>query len=344
MSERRTVAVIIVNYNTRDLLRACLASVEASKPLAAQSGLQIDTVIVDSASSDGSAEMVAAEFPHARLVAHEQNLGFSAGNNLGLKLLGFAVESMFDLPTQIRPDPPESQPDFVLLLNPDAELCGDALIRMAHFLIETPTAGGCGANLHYADGSFQHGAFRLPSIGQVLLDLFPLEGVRGAHRLHHSRFNGRYLAKLWQGDDPFEVEFVLGAALMARGSLIDEVGGLDEGFFMYCEEMDWCVRLTQTGHPFYAVPTANVLHHAGASSKQVRWPMVVQLWRSRLQFYQKHAKLYPSWYRNALRVVTRSGFRRKLRQAAIHAQSAQAELPKLEAEIDAYTEILEIYE
>lgn len=343
MSNRSTVAVIVVNYNTRDLLRACLASVDASKPLAADAGLQIDTVVVDSASSDGSAEMVATEFPRARLVAHDQNLGFSAGNNLGLKLLGFAVDTQTELPITELPNPPIVQPDFVLLLNPDAELCGDALIRMAQFLIETPTAGGCGANLHYADGSFQHGAFRLPSIGQVLLDLYPLAGVRGAHRLHSSRLNGRYPTKLWQGDEPFEVEFVLGAALMARGSLIDQVGGLDEGFFMYCEEMDWCVRLAQTGHPFYAVPTASVLHHAGASSNQVRWPMVVQLWRSRLRFYKKHAKLYPSWYQNLLRVVTNNGFRRKLRQVQKEAQSAQAEFPKIEAEIDAYNEILEIY-
>ena len=340
MSRLVKVSVIVVSYNTCDLLRACLQSITPQKD-GLGDDTEVDIVVVDSASPDDSAKMVATDFPHVRLLALAENVGFSAGNNLGLKLLGFDVESAVSLPADSVPNLPSDQPDFVLLLNPDAELVEDALIRMAQFLVERPTAGACGAHLHYADGSFQHGAFRLPSLGQLLLDLFPLSGVRGAHRLHDSRINGRYPARQWNGDKPFVVDFVLGAAMMVRGSLIDQVGGLDEGYFMYCEEMDWSVRLAQAGHPVYAVPTARVLHHAGKSSSQVRWPMVVQLWRSRSRFYAKHRALYPAGYAKILRVVMKSGLSRKARQANARFERGEIVQADLQAELDAYAEIRE---
>ena len=204
---------------------------------------------------------------------------------------------------------------MVLLLNPDAELLGDALMRLARFLATTPSAGICGARLQYGDGSFQHGAFRFPGLAQVFLDLFPLEGVRGAHRLHDSRLNGRYPAAKWRGDTPFPVDFVLGAALCIRRETIERIGGLDDGYFMYCEEMDWCLRCRQAGWQVYALPAAQVMHHAGQSSRQVRWDAYERLWRSRLRFYAKHRAAYPPGYLTLLRGLLRMGAAWRSRQA-----------------------------
>jgi GT2 family glycosyltransferase len=105
------------------------------------------------------------------------------------------------------------------------------------------------------------------------------------------------------------VDFVLGAALMVRGAAIEQVGGLDTDFFLYCEEMDWCLRLAEAGWVTLAVPGARVIHHEGQSTRQVRWPAYVRLWRSRLRFYQKHARRYPPGYLWWVRALVRVGMR-----------------------------------
>jgi GT2 family glycosyltransferase len=296
------LVVVVISFNTCCLLAACLRSVLAT-PLPPGDRLQV--VVVDNASRDGSAEKVAAEFPAVDLIASPVNLGFTGGNNLALHRLGFAVPPPAGAPEGTAPA--GARPDAVLLLNADAALQGDALLRLARCLEEHPQAGACGAHLRYADGSFQHGAFTFPTLAQIALDLFPLAGVRGAHRLHDSRVNGRYPARLWRGAAPFRVDFVLGAALMMRGAALDQVGGLDDGFFMYCEEMDWCLRLAEAGWQVYAVPDAFVVHHAGQSSRQVRWEAFERLWRSRLRFFRKHARHYPPGYVAAVRGLVRLG-------------------------------------
>jgi GT2 family glycosyltransferase len=186
---------------------------------------------------------------------------------------------------------------------------------MALFLATTPSAGICGPRLQYGDGDFQHGAFRFPGLTQVLLDLFPLEGIRGAHRLHGSRLNGRYPASAWHGRAPFAVDFVLGAALCIRREVIERIGGLDDGYFMYCEEMDWCLRCRQAGWGVYALPIAVVVHHAGQSSRQVRWDAYERLWRSRVRFYQKHRAAYPPGFLTVLRGLLRMTAAWRSRQA-----------------------------
>ena len=206
-------------------------------------------------------------------------------------------------------------PDAVLLLNPDTEVDDHALLQMVLALADNPQAGACGAHLAYGDGRFQHGAFRFPSLTQLIFDLFPLHRVRGFHRLYDSLINGRYPQQLWQGNRPFVVDFVLGAALMVRADAIRQVGGLDDAYFMYCEEMDWCLRLHQAGWGVVAVPTAHVVHHEGQSSRQVRWPSFVRLWRSRLRFYAKYPALYPRGYLFVVRMIVRSAMLWRQRQA-----------------------------
>jgi N-acetylglucosaminyl-diphospho-decaprenol L-rhamnosyltransferase len=259
--------VVVVSYNVRDLLRACLAGTYAS--LARSPELDAIVWVVDNASSDGSAGMVAAEFPQVRLIPSQENLGFAGGNNLVLRRLRFGDEN--------------GRPRFALLLNPDAEPLDDAIGRMASFLWEHPEVGGAGPLLSYPDGSFQHGAFRFPDLRQLWFDLFPPR----PRRLLDTRLNGRYARSSYESGQPFPVDFCLGAALMVRSVAIRAVGLLDEGYFMYAEEVDWCWRMRRGGWPMYCVPAARVIHHAGASTQQFRAQSFVNLWRSRRRLYQR---------------------------------------------------------
>jgi len=334
------LAIVILSYNTCDLLRNCLRSVFVSAA-ASVAQLSVDVIVVDNASPDGSANMVAAEFPHAYLIAAQENLGYTGGNNLALNLLGFTVAAPYAAAHQL-PNLPAKLPAAVLLLNADTEILGDALWQMAKCLHDRPEAGACGANLQYGDGRFQHGAFRFPSLFQVALDLFPLVGLPGAHRIHNSWLNGRYPQARWQANTSFRVDFVLGAALMVRGVAIQQVGGLDDEFFLYCEEMDWCLRLAAAGWPVYAVPTAHVIHYEGQSSRQVRWSAYVRLWRSRFRFYAKHHSRYPHGYLRWLRGLLRIGL--VWRKIAAQRRFASGKLTgeELQAELDAYRVIAQL--
>ncbi|MCX6044185.1 MAG: glycosyltransferase family 2 protein [Chloroflexi bacterium] len=332
------LAVIIVSYNTRDLLRSCLYSVLDSAALSADQ-LAVDVIVVDNASRDDSIAMVAAEFPQIHLVASPNNLGYTGGNNLALKLLGFNVTDPVAPAASI---PVPQFPDFVLLLNPDTEIVGNALAQMANCLRDQPELGACGANLRYGQGQFQHGAFRFPSLFQVALDFFPLTGLPGVHRLHNSRFNGRYPAQLWRGMTPFPVDFVLGAALMVRGAAIQQVGGLDPEFFMYCEEMDWCFRLKAAGWAIYAVPTAHVIHYEGQSSRQVRWSAYERLWRSRFRFYAKHQAYYFPAHLALVRLLVRLGIGQKIWRAQRRFAQGQVTGEALQTELAAYAKITQL--
>jgi len=329
------LTVVVVSYNVVALLRNCLHSVIASAAHSAQ-WLSVDVVVVDNASQDDSAAMVAAEFPDVRLITSETNLGFTGGNNLALHSLGFASagDELTDPPI---PSPQSLIPDFILLLNPDTRVEADALGQMAAFLCDNPTAGAVGAHLSYGDGSFQHGAFQFPGLVQVALDLLPLADLPGVcrfvPRLLGSPLNGRYARTLWEGKRHFPVDFVLGAALMMRGKAIGQVGVLDDGYFMYCEEMDWCLRLQDAGWSVYALPTARIIHLEAQSSRQARWGVFERLWRSRFRFYQKQRVHYSSSFLPRLRLLVRIGVwmrsglaRRRFAQGRLSGQLLEREL------------------
>jgi N-acetylglucosaminyl-diphospho-decaprenol L-rhamnosyltransferase len=296
-----SLAVVVVSYNVRDLLRACLSATFAS--LARSPELEATVHVVDNASRDGSAEMVAREFPHVHLTASPDNLGFAGGNNRVMRHLGF------DAP---------AAPDFALLLNPDAEPLGDAIGQMARFLRERKDAGAAGAQLQYADGSFQHGAFAFPGLLQLWFDLFPPR----PRRLLDTRLNGRYSRALYDAGRPFPVDFALGAALMARREAIAAAGLLDEGYFMYAEEVDWCWRMRNAGWRCYCVPSARVIHHAGASSSQFRSRSMRNLWRSRKRLYER---FYGPAKRSAAAGIVRLGMAAEKRRARAATTPAERE-------------------
>jgi N-acetylglucosaminyl-diphospho-decaprenol L-rhamnosyltransferase len=257
------LALVTVSYNTRDLLAECLQSVLAGLR---HSGLVGQIWVVDNASTDGSADMVRRRFPTVHLVAHDENLGFAAANNLALQRMGFGVAL---------------QPRHVLFLNPDTRVLGDALGTLVRFLDASPQAGAAGARLVHADGSFQHSAFAFPGLRQVFLDFFPLHP-----RLQNSRWNGRYSRKLYQAGKPFVVDHPLGAALMVRGITLAQVGGFDERYFMYCEEIDLCRRIKDRGWEIYCVPEAEIVHLVAQSTQQFRNRMFVALWQSRFLMFE----------------------------------------------------------
>ncbi len=315
-------AVIVVNYNTSALLRGCLQSIAAA---ARYAGTDAAVWVVDNASSDDSVAMLAAEFPYVNVIALPRNIGFTGGNNMALAALGFSAPVPPDLLAHLRTNQrPTSQPDYVLLLNPDAELTVGALRQFERMMAHFPRAGICGAYLQYGDGRFQHGAFRFPNLAQVALDVFPPAGLPGANRLYDSGVNGRYPLARWEQFDPFPVDFVLGAAMFVRSAAILETGVLDPDFWMYCEEMDWCMRMHARGWEVYAAPQVRVIHHEAQSSRQVRWWAYARLWKSRFLFYARHRDHYPPGHLAAVRQLVRVSVARQRR--AIESQFARGEI------------------
>ena len=313
------LAVITVSYNTRDLLADCLASVLASL---AQSGLAGEVWVVDNASADGSAAMVSQRFPQVRLIAHDQNLGFAGGNNLALQRMGFRPSGQQVQGMNYR---------HVLFLNPDTRVGGDALGTMARFLGETPAAGAVGARLVHGDGSFQHSAFAFPGLAQIFLDLFPLH-----HRLLDSRLNGRYPRALYEAGQPFRVDHPLGAAMMVRTETLARVGGFDERYFMYCEEIDLCRRIKSAGWEIYCLPQAEIVHLVGQSTRQFRDRMYVALWRSRFLMFETHKGAAFRW---AARRLVHLGLWAETRRTEAAFRRGEIDATQLEARLAAYQEV-----
>jgi GT2 family glycosyltransferase len=281
-TERADVGVVIVSYNTRDLLDRCLTSLGSELrrvPLSA------DVRVVDNASQDGSADMVQARHPDVSVRQLPENIGFAAANNTVLD--EWSEDEL-------------AAPEWVLILNPDTEVRPAAIATLVDVMSAEPTAAVAGPRLEYPDGRFQHGAFRFPGFAQTVLDLFPID------RLMDTSLNGRYPRSRYERRRPFAVDFPLGACMLVRGSALADVGPMDDGFFMYCEEIDWCRRFRDAGYDVLCVPEAVVAHHAGASTGQFRGAMLAQLWRSRLRYFQKHE---PPARRALLRATVRCGLR-----------------------------------
>mgnify|MGYP005838077505 CR=1 FL=1 len=288
------LAVVIVTWNTRDLVLGALRSLQAD--LSAH-GPQAAIWVVDNASTDDTVEAIQADFPQAHVIASDKNLGFAAGNNLALRALGFDNDGVGS----------ERLPQAVFLLNPDTVVHMGATRTLYEALFARPGVGLVGARLSYADGAFQHSAFRFPGIWQAVVDLFPVPG-----RLYESALNGRYPRRLYEAGLPFPVDHTLGATMMIRGEVLRQVGLFDERFFMYCEEIDLSMRIRRAGWDIYCVPGAHITHLEGRSTSQVRPQSFLNLWRSRYRLYEKH---YSPLKVALLRQIVRLGMRRKIAQA-----------------------------
>ncbi|MFN3337534.1 MAG: glycosyltransferase family 2 protein [Thermomicrobium sp.] len=250
------LSVVIVTWNVRGLLPACLESLHADLKA---SGLESEVLVVDNGSSDGTVELVAERFPFVQLIALGENRGFAAANNIG-----FA----------------RSHGRAILLLNPDTEVLPGAITWLWRALYAAPHVGLVGARLLNSDGSLQSAGYRFPGYVQNLLDFFPIHP-----RLLGSRLNGRFGPG--DGLTPFAVDHPLGACMMVRREVVQEVGGLDEGYFYYSEEIDWCRRIRAAGWTILTAPAALVVHHAGGSTRQVSEASFLQLHRSRARYFAR---------------------------------------------------------
>jgi hypothetical protein len=323
-------AIIIVNWNVRDMLAACLRSVEADLTASQLSG---QVWVVDNASTDDSVAMLRRDFPQVQLIASDKNLGFAGGNNAALRAIGFADKP----PSPLREGAGGEidLPEAVLLLNPDTEVHPGALRALFDFLKNNPRVGIVGARLIYGNGSFQHSVFAFPGLWQLAIELLPLPG-----RLAESRLNGRYPRSAYESGRPFRVGHPLGAAMCVRREAIQQAGLLDERYQMYVEEIDWSKRIVSASWEAYCVPAAEITHFGGQSTNQVQISSFINLWSSRRQFYRKHYHPLKFWLATQ---IVRMGMRRKAvvdSQAAGRGELSQAELAQ---RLSSYKQVINIW-
>jgi GT2 family glycosyltransferase len=285
------LAVVIVTWNVRDLVEDALDSLFADL---ATSHLTSEVYVVDSASTDGTVDLIRSTFLQVNLITNAQNLGFGAANNLALRQIGFGRASA------------ESLPKAVYLLNPDTITQLGATQALYDALFASSRIGLVGANLTYGDGSFQHGAFSFPGLRQLWVEFFPTPG-----RLYESSFNGRYPREKYNSQTPFAVDFVLGATMMLKREVIEQTGMFDQQYFMYCEEIDWAWRIHNAGWEVYSVPSAHVIHLGGQSASQIRAQSLKYLWTSRLLLFDKY---FSPVKRFLARKMVAYGMKSKLRQ------------------------------
>jgi GT2 family glycosyltransferase len=259
------LSIVVVTWNTRELVLACLASIEAE--LDAGDGspqLAIETCVVDNGSSDGSVEAIRRRFPWVRVVSLPRNVGFAAGTNAGLRVLRGRT---------------------VLLLNSDAQLVRGVLRRCVEHLDAHPDVGVVGPQLLNPDGSKQNSIHNFPILATELVP----KGV------FQYLFRRRFPSRRWAGDEPIDVEAVAGAALFLRACLLRDVGPLPEDYFFFLEETDWCLCVRAAGWRVVHLPSAFVVHLSGGSSKR-RSPALtrIEYHRSLYRFFRKYRGRIPS--------------------------------------------------
>lgn len=269
------LGIVIVNYNTRDLLRDCLQSLPD-----AYRGLACRTIVVDNNSSDGSADMVRNAFPDVVTLEPGRNGGYAFANNLGLRELGFrvgynAVEG-------------EAPPRYALLLNPDTVVPADGLTRMVAFMDANPDVGVVGVKLVRQDGSFDRACRR--SFPTPEVSFYRLTGL--SRLFPHSRRFGRYNLSYLSVDEQADVDAVVGAFMLMRGEALQGAGLLDEAFFMYGEDLDLCYRIKALGWRVVYNPSVVVLHVKGASSRQASRRSINAFYDAMRIFHHKHYRAH----------------------------------------------------
>ena len=253
------LSIVIVSWNVQALLERCLLSLTKHQ---GQHALQCEIIVVDNASTDGSAEMVRRLFPMVRLIDSPDNLGFSRANNLGIS---------------------RSVGRHLLLINPDAEVIGDSLATMVRYLDQAPDVGAVGPRILFPDGTVQPSRRRFPTLATAFLESTLLQ-----HWLPRNRVLNRYYVQDRPDDQEQVVDWMIGACLCIRRSTWDQVGPLDEDLFMYSEELDWFRRLQAEGWRAVYLPSARVVHHEGQSSQQVIAERHIHFQSSKVHYFHKH--------------------------------------------------------
>jgi len=251
------VSVIIVSWNARNYLEQCLTSLTEEV-----CRCSMEIIVVDNASADGSPECVESRFPHVRLIRSGANLGFAKGNNLGIA---------------------HSKGRYLCLVNSDVKVLKDCITRLVDYCEQHPHVGMVGPRIMGGDGKLQRSCRGFPGLWNMLcralaLDtLFPRAGAFCGYALSH-----------WSHDTTTPVDILSGCFWLVRRDAVDQLGGLDEGFFMYGEDMDWCRRFWSGGWSLIFVPDAVAIHYGGASSANAPVRFAVELQKADLRYWRKH--------------------------------------------------------
>lgn len=251
------LSILIISYNTRELLQACLESVYA------QLGeLDAEVIVVDNASHDDSVAMVRERFPQVRLIENAENRGFAAANNQG-----FAVVSG----------------RYVLLLNSDTRVLDDVLPASVRYMDAHNDVGAMGCRVLNPDGSLQLTCSQTPGLVNMLLL------TTGLCRLDWPRWLGRYEMKHWLRDDERDVDVIYGCYMLVRREVLETVGPLDEDFFFFGEETDWCKRMWDAGWKLRLAPVGEIIHHGSASAISLGHERDVMLTNGLVRYHVKHS-------------------------------------------------------
>ena len=263
------VSVILLTRNTRQQTREAIESV-----LSSADSLTKEILVIDNASTDDTPQVLPKLFPQIRYSRMERNLGFARGVNFAAR---------------------EAQGDFLLLLNSDARLASDALSLALDWMRAHPRCGIAGGQLYHPDGRKQNSIANFPTLATELLNTFLLRRL----------WPGRYPGKEQEFHEPMEVESVIGAFFLIRRSVWDQLGGLDERYFFFIEETDFCLRARQAGFATTHLPQVHVWHGQGQTAKQTLAAARIEFWKSRYAFFTRH-------YGLATRAILRLGLLARL--------------------------------
>jgi hypothetical protein len=256
MSRQPDLSIVIVNWNTRAMLADCLASIAASG-----TGSSLEIFVVDNGSTDGSREMVASEFPAVRLICNESNRGFAAANNQAIR---------------------QAAGRHVLLLNSDTIVHQGVLDRSVQYMDANGNVGIMGCRVLNADGTVQPSCSQFPTLANLLIL------SSGAFRIRGFTAAQRYRMDEWQRDAERDVDVISGCYLLARGDAIRRVGLLDEAFFFFGEETDWCRRFREAGFVVRFAPVGTIVHFGGGSSKSLNFRRDLMLSEATVRLHRKH--------------------------------------------------------
>ena len=267
------LSIVVLSWNTEDLLVACLEAVEAS--MASDPDLAVEVIVVDNASSDPSAATVAARFPDFTLIVNDRNLGYAAGNNVGLRV---------------------ASGRHVMLLNSDTEVAPDAFRRLVTYLDEHPDCGAVGPQLLNVDGTLQRACMRFPGLGVLIGfdtwfgERWPLEGVIDD-----------YFYRDFDHVESRDVDQPPAAALVVPRAVYDEVGLLDEDLFLFFNDVDFCRRVHAAGYKIHFLAEACVTHHGGASTARYG-DFALEWHKNRNRYYRKAYGVPGFWMAKAMSV------------------------------------------
>lgn len=270
------LSIIIVSWNVAPLLAACLDSIAAAPvvriaPDGSTAGAgrpRVEVIVVDSASQDGTADMIRARYPWVHLLAERENIGFTRGNNLGLA---------------------RAQGRHLMLLNPDTVVHGDALNRLIDALDARPEIGIVGPRVLNTDGTTQSTRRRFPTLATAFFESTWLQGYAPRDLIE------RYTVADMPDDGTYEVDWVQGCALVARRAVYEQIGGLDPGYIMFSEELDWCRRARDAGWRVLYLGEATITHHGGKSTEQVETSKHIYFQESKIRYFRKFHGRPAAW-------------------------------------------------